>query len=99
MFAVDDFKMGAAEKVNGREAKVIHYRLTLNGKHAVQAALWLDAATPRAALGELAPRSKALPCHLLRPGAERVRHFATPSGARAHAAAAVRCTTTPLPLH
>jgi outer membrane lipoprotein-sorting protein len=45
MFPVGGFKLGKAEKVNGRDARVIHYHVTLGGKVAIQETLWLDAKT------------------------------------------------------
>jgi outer membrane lipoprotein-sorting protein len=45
LFHVHDFKMGEAAKVNGRDAKVLHYRLDIAGKKPAKITLWLDART------------------------------------------------------
>jgi outer membrane lipoprotein-sorting protein len=44
-FPVKDFKMGAGSKVNGRDAKAVHYCLMVDGKDLMQVTLWLDART------------------------------------------------------
>ena len=43
LFAVTNFKAGEAEKVDGKEAKVIHYDLKLGGKDEMKVTLWLNA--------------------------------------------------------
>jgi outer membrane lipoprotein-sorting protein len=45
LLRVQDFKMGEAEKVGGRDAKVLHYRLDIEGKDSFTITLWLDART------------------------------------------------------
>jgi outer membrane lipoprotein-sorting protein len=45
LFKVRDFKMGEAAKVNGRDAKVLHYQIDIEGKESAKITLWLDART------------------------------------------------------
>jgi outer membrane lipoprotein-sorting protein len=45
VFKVSDFKAGKATKVNGRAARVLHYRVTLPGQEPLDVTLWLDAKT------------------------------------------------------
>jgi hypothetical protein len=45
LIQVSDFKLGANAKVEGREARVIEYKVTLPGADKVSAKLWLDAKT------------------------------------------------------
>jgi outer membrane lipoprotein-sorting protein len=45
LFKVSDFKIGEAAKVNGRDAKVIHYQIAIAGKDSAKVTLWLDAKT------------------------------------------------------
>jgi hypothetical protein len=45
LLRVSDFKLGANAKVEGREARVIEYKVTLTGTEKVSAKLWLDAKT------------------------------------------------------
>jgi outer membrane lipoprotein-sorting protein len=40
-----DFKEGAAAKVGGRDARVVHFKVGLKGEGAGQATLWIDART------------------------------------------------------
>jgi hypothetical protein len=43
LFNVKDFTMGEAAKVNGRDAKVLHYQIDIDGKESAKITLWLDA--------------------------------------------------------
>ncbi len=45
IYRVHGFKMGRAEKLNGRNAKVLHYHLDVEGKDQSSITLWLDAKT------------------------------------------------------
>jgi outer membrane lipoprotein-sorting protein len=45
LFNVKDFTMGEAAKVNGRDAKVLHYQIDIDGKESAKITLWLDAQT------------------------------------------------------
>jgi outer membrane lipoprotein-sorting protein len=45
LFKVRDFKMGEAAKVNGRDAKVLHYQSDIEGQESAKVTLWLDART------------------------------------------------------
>jgi outer membrane lipoprotein-sorting protein len=44
-FHVKDFKLGEPTKVNGRDAKVLHYHFDCKGSDAAQITLWVDAKT------------------------------------------------------
>jgi outer membrane lipoprotein-sorting protein len=45
LLRVSDFKLGENAKVEGREARVIEYKVTLRGTEKASAKLWLDAKT------------------------------------------------------
>jgi hypothetical protein len=45
LFRVHDFKMGEAEKVNGRDAKVVRYRIDVNKMEEAEITLWVDSRT------------------------------------------------------
>jgi outer membrane lipoprotein-sorting protein len=45
LFRVRDFKLSEATKVNGRDAKVLHYQIDIDGKESAKITLWLDART------------------------------------------------------
>jgi outer membrane lipoprotein-sorting protein len=45
LFNVKDFKMGEAAKVNGRDAKVLHYQIDIERQESANITLWLDAKT------------------------------------------------------
>ena len=45
MYGLSNFKAGKAEKVNGRQATVVHYDLKVHDKDETRVTLWLDADT------------------------------------------------------
>jgi outer membrane lipoprotein-sorting protein len=59
LFNAKDFKMGEAAKVNGRDAKVLHYAIDLEGESKpAKITLWLDARTLLPLKRLIAPEGK-----------------------------------------
>jgi outer membrane lipoprotein-sorting protein len=59
LFGVKDFTMGAAAKVNGRDAKVLHYQIDIGGKDSAKVTLWVDAKTLLPLKRLIVPEAKA----------------------------------------